>query len=73
MRQAPLLSHNLRVAASGDGTPREYRPQRQHLLLLGTADGSAIGAKGPFSAEGRCLWHLKDLIDRRFVQRYRLR
>lgn len=70
VRQAPLLAHNLRAALAGD-TLRDYRPQRHHLLLLGTADGSAIGAKGPFTAEGRWLWRWKDTIDRRFVARYR--
>jgi pyridine nucleotide-disulfide oxidoreductase family protein len=71
VRQAPLLSHNLRALLGGGGALRSYTPQRRHLLLLGTADGSAIGAKGPFTAEGRWLWRWKDTIDRHFVARYR--
>jgi pyridine nucleotide-disulfide oxidoreductase family protein len=72
VRMAPVLAHNLRVAAGGPGAPRRYTPQRHFLVLLATADGRAIAARGPlFSAEGRWLWRWKDHIDRGFVHRYR--
>lgn len=73
VRMAPVLAHNLRVAAGGAGSARRYTPQRNFLVLLATADGRAIAARGPiFSAEGRWLWRWKEHIDRGFVRRYRV-
>ncbi|MFN7142637.1 MAG: selenide, water dikinase SelD, partial [Myxococcota bacterium] len=46
---------------------RAYRPQRGFLTLLNLGDGTAIGAKGPFSFEGAWVWRWKDRIDRRFM------
>lgn len=72
VRMAPVLAHNLRVAVGGPGPARRYAPQRNFLVLLATADGSAIASRGPFfSAEGPWLWRWKDHIDRGFVRRYR--
>jgi hypothetical protein len=46
-------------------------PQKQHLVLLSTADGRAIGGRGHWLAfEGRWAWWLKDWIDRRFMRRF---
>jgi len=70
VRMGPVLAHNLRRAALGAGGLRAYRPQRDFLVLLGTADGRAIAARGPFSAQGRCLWRWKEHIDRGFLRRY---
>jgi pyridine nucleotide-disulfide oxidoreductase family protein len=70
VRMGPVLAHNLRVAALGAGSARAYSPQRDFLVLLGTADGRAIASRGRLSAEGRCLWRWKDHIDRSFLRRY---
>src|SRR5262249_19571795 len=40
--------------------------------LLNLGDGRALGAKWGFAAGGRALFRLKDRIDRRFVQRFRV-
>src|SRR5262249_26991913 len=62
VRQAPVLTHNLRAAAAG--TPLQtYHPQRLFLSLLNTADGRAILSYGPLAARGRWAWWLKDRID----------
>ena len=71
VRQGPVLARNLRRALRGK--PLEaYVPQRDHLVLIGTGDGSAIGGRGRWlSFEGRWAWRLKDWLDRRFMRRFR--
>lgn len=71
VRQGPVLARNLRRALRGE--PLEaYVPQRDHLILIGTGDGSAIGGRGRWlSFEGRWAWRLKDWLDRRFMRRFR--
>lgn len=71
VRQGPVLARNLRAALRGE-TLEAFTPQRNYLVLLSTADGSAIGGRGSWLAgEGRLLWWLKDRIDRNFMARYR--
>jgi pyridine nucleotide-disulfide oxidoreductase family protein len=70
VRQGPVLAHNLKARAAGRPLGL-YRPQRDFLSLLNLGDGRAIAVKWGLSAEGRWAWRLKDVIDRRFVRRYR--
>jgi hypothetical protein len=68
---APFLARNLRHALGEAAVPQEpYRPQRQYLVLLATANRRAIAVRGPFSAEGAWAWRLKDHIDRGFIARF---
>ncbi|MBB3020260.1 selenide,water dikinase [Microvirga lupini] len=70
VRQGPVLARNLRRAVRGEAL-ESYIPQRDHLLLIATGDGRAIGGRGRFLAfEGRLAWRLKDFIDRRFMRRF---
>lgn len=70
VRQGPVLARNLRRAVRGDAL-ESYIPQRDHLMLIATGDGRAIGGRGRFMAfEGRLAWRLKDFIDRRFMRRF---
>ncbi len=69
VRMGPVLTNNLR-AAMGQGPSRAYRPQRQFLALLATADGRAIASRGRLGLEGRWVARWKDRIDRRFVARF---
>ena len=69
VRMGPVLAHNLR-AALGQGSMMAYRPQRDFLALLATADGRAIASRGPFGASGRWAWRWKDRIDRGFLRRF---
>jgi pyridine nucleotide-disulfide oxidoreductase family protein len=72
VRQGPVLAQNLRRAVRGEAL-ETYTPQREHLLLIATGDGRAIGGRGRFIAfEGRLAWRLKDFIDRRFMRRFAL-
>ncbi|GGK41455.1 FAD-dependent oxidoreductase [Salinarimonas ramus] len=68
VRQGPILAENLRRAVRGEPLV-PYSPQTNWLVLMSTADGRAIAARGRHLAlEGRLVWWLKDRIDRRFVQ-----
>lgn len=72
VRQGPVLARNLRRAVRGE-VLENFIPQRDHLLLIATGDGRAIGGRGRFLVfEGRLAWRLKDLIDRRFMRRFEL-
>ena len=69
VRQGKPLARNLRRIVEGR-EPRPFRPQRTHLVLVGTADGEAVGVRGPLVWRGGSAWRLKDRIDRRFMRRY---
>ncbi len=71
VRQGPVLARNLRCAVRGE-TLDEYKPQRNMLLLLSTADRYAIGTRNGFTFEGRWVWWWKDWIDRRFMAAYKI-
>jgi len=70
VRQGPPLANNLRRVLSGDA-PLPLVPQRQHLAIIGTADGRALATHGAWSIEGRWVWWWKDHIDRKWMRRYR--
>ncbi len=70
VRQGPVLARNLRRAVRGESL-EAYIPQRDHLVLIATGDGRAIGGRGRILAfEGRFAWRLKDWLDRRFMRRF---
>jgi NADH dehydrogenase FAD-containing subunit len=70
VREAATLDRSLR-AALGQGRPGRYRPQRASLTLLDTGGGRALmGWKGMYR-HSRWARRLKDMLDRRFVRRYR--
>ena len=70
VRQGKPLFKNLRRTLLGKPlTP--YRPQKQYLSLIGTADGAAIAAWGSFgNGPSQLQWRCKDWIDRRFMERF---
>ncbi|MBB3166846.1 selenide, water dikinase SelD [Simiduia aestuariiviva] len=69
VRQAPVLTHNLRALLLAQPL-RRYRAQRAFLSLLSLGDGVALGTRAggwlPTLA-GRWVWRWKDRIDRRFM------
>ena len=69
VRMAPVLAHNLRVAAAQQGDHMDHRPQRRFLALLALGEQRAVAAWGPVSAEGEWAWRWKDHIDRAFLRR----
>jgi NADH dehydrogenase FAD-containing subunit len=71
VREGPILWKNL--ARRREGRPLvPYRPQRGFLKLLNTGDGGAIGEFDGLSFQGRWCWALKDFLDRRFGDQYRV-
>lgn len=67
VREAPVLRHNLTVAATGRGRMRPYRPQRDYLKLISTGGRRAVADKWGLPLDGAGLWRWKDRIDRRFM------
>ncbi|MEO6959925.1 MAG: FAD-dependent oxidoreductase [Burkholderiaceae bacterium] len=65
----PVLAANLLADLHG-GAMQIYRPRRRSLYLLACGPRYAIASWGNWSAEGKWVWHLKDWIDRRFIQRF---
>ncbi|GGH17724.1 hypothetical protein GCM10007036_19390 [Alsobacter metallidurans] len=69
VRAGPVLAGNLRRAAAGKaGAP--FRPQREAMYLLATADGRAVGSRNGFTFAGRWVWRWKNRIDRKFMDRF---
>lgn len=69
----PVLAANL-LAALADATPappQRYQPRPRSLYLIACGARHAIASWGPWSAEGRWVWHWKDRIDRGFIARHR--
>lgn len=70
VRQAPVLYDNLRVALSGKGRMRPYRPQRDYLKLVSLGGQRAFGDKAGLRVSGGWVWRWKDRIDRRFMEKF---
>jgi len=71
VREGPYLTENLRAALSGE-TLKPYKPQADFLTLLNLGNGSALGCKWGMSFQGRWVMRLKDRIDQRFMERFRI-
>ncbi len=65
----PVLAKNLLAALHG-GAMQIYKPRRRSLYLLACGRRYAIASWGNWSAEGKWVWHMKDRIDRRFIQKF---
>jgi len=71
VRQAPVLMDNL--VATLLGRPlRPFEPQRHYLLILNLGDGRGLATRGSLYWRGRFAFWLKDWLDRRFLDRYRV-
>jgi selenide,water dikinase len=69
VRMGRPLAENLRRSVLGQPL-LAYRPQRQWLALISTGDRHAVASRGAIGFEGDWVWHWKDWIDRRFVNRF---
>jgi NADH dehydrogenase FAD-containing subunit len=72
VRQAAFIHANLLASLAGQSLD-EYRPQKRYLAILNLGDGSGLASWGPLWWRGRSSFWLKDVIDRRFMARYRSR
>lgn len=70
VRAGPALAGIL-TAVLGGREPQPHQPPQNTLNLLSCGDRRAIASWGPYAAQGRWVWWLKDGIDRAFVRRYR--
>ena len=70
VRAGKILARNLRhyILAKPLAT---WTPQTRYLTLIGTGDRRAIAVRGDVVMVGRLVWHLKCLIDHRFIQKFR--
>ncbi|MBN3961731.1 FAD-dependent oxidoreductase [Nostoc sp. NMS8] len=72
VRQGKPLFENLQRILLGKSL-KPYKPQKQYLSLIGTGDKRAIATRGIITLPPhKLLWHYKDWIDRRFMERFRL-
>ncbi len=70
VRQAPYLFQNIRRLLLGKQL-KPYRPQTDFLSLMATGKKSAIGNRGRLCVQGSWVWRWKDLIDQKFMNRFR--
>ncbi len=70
VRQAPILTNNLRAALSG-GTLREYIPQKDYLKLISMGKKHALAERFGTAFQGPLLWKWKDHIDQKFMTQFR--
>ncbi|MHC0061943.1 FAD-dependent oxidoreductase [Nostoc sp. UIC 10890] len=71
VRQGKPLFENLQRILLGKSL-KPYRPQKEYLSLIGTGDKRAIATRGIITLPPhKLLWHYKDWIDRRFMERFR--
>ncbi len=69
VREAPVLLDNLRAAVAGL-RPRSYHPQADYLKLISCGDKRAVADRSGLRTSGAWLWHWKDWIDRKFMNKF---
>lgn len=71
VRQGPVLAETMfRIRSTAP--PAVFSPQKRTLALISTGDLNAIASYGPFAVEGAWVWRLKNWIDQRWMDKYRL-
>jgi pyridine nucleotide-disulfide oxidoreductase family protein len=71
VRAGPPLAANL-LAMLDDRPLTPYRPQQRALYLITTGPRHAVASWGGIAVAGSSLWRLKDWIDRRYIEKFRL-
>ncbi|MFD0859581.1 selenide, water dikinase SelD [Roseovarius aquimarinus] len=71
VRAVPVLHHNLRAALMGESRMRRFEPQKRYLKLVSLGDKSAVADRGALGLSLPGLWHWKDRIDQKFMQKFR--
>jgi len=71
VRHGAVLAHNI-PALIGQQSLIDYRPQKQALALLATADGGALMSYAGFSAQGKLPGLWKDYLDKSFIRNHQM-
>lgn len=71
VREAPILTHNLKAVLSGKPL-RRYAPQRDYLKLVSLGGKRALAEKFGMVFSGAAMWHWKDRIDRKFMDQFEI-
>ncbi len=69
VRSGPPLYKNIKRFLL-DKPLRPFKPQSEFLSLITTGGRAAVASRNGFAASGRWVWYWKDLIDRRFMNRF---
>ena len=69
VRQGMPLAKNLARAIQNKKLTL-FRPQKNFLGLISTGDKHAIASRSFWSLEGAWVWHIKDWIDRKFMEKF---
>lgn len=69
VRQAPILSANLKAALSGQ-TLRSYYPQKGFLKLISLGGKVALADRFGRAFSSKGLWRLKNRIDQKFMRQF---
>lgn len=69
LRAAPVLARNL-ASAVANGALTPHMPSARSLQLVSLGARRALASWGPWSAQGRWVWWLKNWQDRRHVARF---
>lgn len=72
VRQGAVLHRNIYRTILGR-RPLAYKPQKSFLSLFTLGGKSALAVRDSLSFSGVLMWWLKDWIDRRFVEKFRLK
>ncbi|CAN8061949.1 unnamed protein product [Agarophyton chilense] len=72
VREGPVLMHNLQQRLNKSQDMLEFVPQASFLSLLSTGDGSGIGFKYGLAFKGTWVYHMKNFIDERWQERFRV-
>lgn len=71
VRAAPVLHDNLRAVLGNQTRLRQFKPQKTYLKLVSLGRKAAVADRGSLGLHLPGLWHWKDRIDQRFMQKFR--
>jgi len=70
VRQAPSILYNILASIRGE-TLKEFVPQKNYLQILNLGNDDGILIYKPLVLRGRWAFMLKNLVDKRFISRFR--
>lgn len=71
LRMGEMLVQNLAVALAGGDPGGKYRSKDRDLTLLNAGDGKALLFYGPVATSGGWAMRIKELLDRKYMGRFR--